>query len=110
MSSSAIEILARRISIAFVIACSALGVRGSQNNSARPVEFARLANAPLYFESNTGQFEGSAPFVARGSDCTVSLAPTEAQILLGKSSDETATAPRSVRLQLIGANPSANVA
>jgi len=110
MSSSVKEILARRISIAFVIACSALGVRGSQNNPARPVEFARLANAPLYFESNVGQFAGSAAFIARGSDCTVLLAPTEAKILLGKTSDQTANPPRAVRLQLEDANPSANIA
>jgi hypothetical protein len=110
MSSSATQVLARRISIAFVIACSALGARGSQNNSARPVEFSRLANAPLYFESNAGQFEGAGQFIARGSDCTVSLAPTEAQIILSGSSDKGANIPRAVRLQLVGANPSASIA
>ena len=103
------EILARRISIALVIAGSALGVRGSQNNPARPVDFARLENAPLYFESNAGQVEDSAQFIARGKDCTVFLAPTEAKILLGKSSDQTGS-PRTVRLHLAGANPSANLA
>jgi hypothetical protein len=47
MSSSVKEILARRISVAFVIACSALGVRGSENNSARSAAFSTLANAPI---------------------------------------------------------------
>jgi beta-propeller repeat-containing protein len=108
MSSSVTEILARRISIAFVIACSTMGARASQNNSAQPVEFSRLANAPLYFESNAGQYEGSAQFIARGNDCTVMLAPTQAQILLGKSSDQMVP-PRSVFLQLSGANSSASI-
>jgi hypothetical protein len=110
MCSSVNVTLARRISIAFVIASSALGVRGSQNNSARPAELSRLANAPLYFEGNAGQFESSAPFVARGNDCTVLLAPTEAQILLGKSSAQGATMPHAVSLQLVNANPSADIA
>lgn len=108
MSSSVKQILARRISLAFVIACSAPGVRGSENNSARAVAFSSLANAPLYFESNAGQFGDAAQFIARGTECSVLLAPTEAQIVLGKSSDQ--TAPRSVRLQLAGANPAANIA
>jgi hypothetical protein len=113
MSSSVKEILARRISIAFVVACAALGARGSENNTARPVGFSTLANAPLYFESNAGQFESSAAFIARGTDCSVLLAPTEAHILLGKSSDQTLAAsgksPRAVRLQLLGANPAAKI-
>ncbi len=114
MSSSVKEILARRIAIAFVIACSALGARGPEKSSARPVALSRLANAPLYFESNAGQAEGAAQFIARGTECSVLLAPTEAQIVLGKSSDEIATGsaivPQSVRLQLMGANPAANIA
>jgi hypothetical protein len=108
MNSSVKQILARRISVAFVIACSALGVRGSENNSARSAGFSALANAPLYFESNAGQLDDAAQFIARGTECTVLLAPTEAQIVLGKSSDQ--TAPRSVRLQLMGANPAAKIA
>jgi hypothetical protein len=108
MSSSVKEILARRISVAFVIACSALGVRGSENNSARSAAFSTLANAPIYFERNAGQFGDAAQFIARGTECSVLLAPTEAQIVLGKPSDQ--TAPRSVRLQLMGANPAATIA
>ncbi|HWC61870.1 MAG TPA: SBBP repeat-containing protein [Verrucomicrobiae bacterium] len=105
--------MARHISfsIVCVVACAALGVRGAENPAARSAAVSRLASAPLYFESNAGQIDASAPFVARGNECSVLLAPTEAQILLGKFSDQgTPVVPRSVRLQLVGANPAANIA
>ena len=113
MYSSAKAILARRISfsIACVVASAALGVRGVENTVARSAAVSKLASAPLYFESNAGQVDASAPFIARGNECSVLLAPTEAQILLGKFSDQDAPiVPRSVRLQLVGANPAAHIA
>lgn len=39
---------------------------------------------PLYFEANQGQFTGPAQFIARGRDCTVTLTPNEAVLLLAK--------------------------
>ena len=116
MHSSFKDISARRLSfsIACVVACSALGARGAENAGARSAAFSKLANAPLYFESNTGQFESDASFVARGAECNVLLAPTEAQIVVGKSSDAgipgPVNAPQAMRLQLLGANPAAKIA
>ena len=91
--------------------CAALGVRGAENSAARVAAASKLASAPLYFERNAGQVEATAPFIARGVDCTVLLAPTEAQILLGKFSEQAAPmVPHSVRLQLVDANPAADIA
>ncbi|MEY2466341.1 MAG: hypothetical protein QOD03_862, partial [Verrucomicrobiota bacterium] len=75
-----------------------------------------IANAPLYFEANGDQF------VARGQDCNVALAPTEATLILSKAIGQPAksrivfnrennqTETRLVRLQLVGANPEAKLA
>ena len=88
MYSSGKEILARRVSfsIACVVASLALVASGVENTAARSAGFSAFANAPLYFEQNTGQIEESAPFIARGAQCSVLLAPTAAEILLGKPS------------------------
>lgn len=115
MYSSGKEILARRISfsIACVVASVAFTTRGVENTAARSAGFSAFANTPLYFEQNAGQLEESAAFIARGAECSVLLAPTEAEILLGKSSDRTIvhtiSETRAVRLQLIGANPAAKI-
>jgi hypothetical protein len=108
MHSFVKEGLSRRITIACVVAFAALGVRGAENPNAREVTLSRVANAPLYFERNAGQVDGSAPFIARGTASSVLLSPTEAQILLGKFSD-TVNVRRSVRLQLVAANPAAKI-
>ena len=92
------------------MACAASVARGAEDPGARSVALSKVANAPLYFESNAGQFEGNAAFIARGAECNVSLAPTEARILVGKSTDADAKGPQAVRLQLLGANPSAKIA
>jgi len=115
MYSSGKEILARRISfsIALVVTGVALVTRGVENTAARAAGFSAFANAPLYFEQNAGQLDGAAQFIARGSECSVLLAPSGAEILLGKSSDRTvvhsASDARSVRLQLLGANPASKI-
>jgi hypothetical protein len=83
--------------------------------AARPNASA-IANAPLYFEANGNQF------VARGLDCNVALAPTEATLILSKVTGQSAksriafnrennhTETRLVRLQLVGANSQAKLA
>ena len=85
------------------------GARSRRSRRPRLAAVSKVANAPLYFESNAGQFASDASFVARGAECNVLLAPTEAQILLGKSSDG-GSAPQAVRLQLLGANSTAKIA
>ncbi|HXT13874.1 MAG TPA: SBBP repeat-containing protein [Candidatus Angelobacter sp.] len=112
MNSSVKKIFARPVGIAFLMAGVALGARGVENDF-HSAQFSAVAAAPLYFERNAGQIENDAPFVARGAECSVLLAPTEADILLGKSSGQsivhTPTTARTVRLQLMGANPDAQV-
>lgn len=102
------EGFARRVSIACAVAFAALGVRGAENPNVRAVAVSKIAGAPLYFEKNAGQIESPALFVARGTESSVLLSPNEAQILVSKNSDAV-TAPRSIHLQLVGANPSAKI-
>src|ERR1700759_1823732 len=99
--------LARRFSfsLACAMACSAMATRGAENPGARSAALSKIASAPLYFESNAGQFGSNTAFVARGAECNVLLAPTEAQILLGNNSAQSVSVPRAVHLQLLGANP-----
>jgi len=101
--------LARRISLACVVAFAALGVRGAENPATRAAAFSKVANAPLYFERNAGQVDGTAPFIARGIESSVLLSPTEAQIVLGKFSDSVSV-PRSIRFEFVAANPAAKIA
>jgi hypothetical protein len=120
MKSSVKEISARRISllIAFAVVFVAVGARGVGNRIGGPVGLSTFAGAPLYFEGNDGQFEGGAPFIARGAVCSVLIAPTEAEIVLGKSAGKIVArvnaAPgeieaRTVRLQLVDANPASKI-
>ena len=80
-----------------------------------------VAGVPLYFEPMDGTNAFQSEFVARGSDCTVALRPTEALILVRNSDDERYSLDkldaidvgqkiRTVRLQLCGANPNARIA
>lgn len=116
MKSLVKEGLARGISlsIALGVVCVALDASGVENHPAMPVGFSSFASAPLYFERNAGQFEGDAQFIARGSGCSVLLAPTQAEIMLGKPAGQIAvrdeSVTRSVRLQLVGANPASKIA
>lgn len=103
-------------SMALVVGCAqlaggtpALSVgSGLGGKASGPIGFSQFGNAPLYFEKNAGQLEKGAQFVARGSQCSVFLTPTQAEILLGKATGQTIvqqeTVSRSVRLQLVGAN------
>jgi Beta-propeller repeat len=98
------EVLARRISvsIACVVVAVALEGRGAENKTARPVSLASFANTPLYFEANVGQSGETGQFIARGAGCSVRLASTGAEMVLGTAENQTAL--RSVRLELVGAN------
>ena len=83
-----------------------------------------LAPAPLYFEANRGQAQDEAQFVARGRDCNVLIAPTEAVLVLGTRNEPAPAFPldraalvghealpaRFVRIRLEGANPRAGMA
>ncbi|HEX4263388.1 MAG TPA: SBBP repeat-containing protein [Verrucomicrobiae bacterium] len=104
MKLSVKEVLARRISVS--IACVAVAValegRGAENKVARPVSLASFTNTPLYFEANAGQSGDAGQFIARGAGCSVLLASTGAEIVLGTAENQTAL--RSVRLELVGAN------
>lgn len=85
------------------------GVAASANISAEQF----LSTPPLYFEARSSQ-----SFVAQGSDCLLSLTPTEAVFVLGKHAKDSAngsdafaqtsfsqsTETRFVRMTLLGAN------
>ena len=95
-----------------------------RSNGAQSQPLGLLANAPLYFEANLGQVESPVRFVARGRDCSVWLAPTEATLVLAGSLQPKSTLlpprgpwhstgqdvlARVVRLRLQNANPSATM-
>lgn len=109
MKSFVKEIFVPGISLAVALAvCVVAGARASENKAARPVSLASFANAPIYFEKNAGQPGEEGQFIARGTQCGVQIEPTEARIILGTPEDQAAM--RSVRLQLVGANPAAQLA
>lgn len=116
MKSSVKNISARRVwvSTAFAVGCMAVGAQGSESRVSAPIGFSQFTSAPLYFEQNAGQFGDGSEFVARGSQCTVLLAPAGAKILLGKNTSETPVRQESVlrvvSLNLVNANSSASMA
>jgi len=81
----------------------ALGLLTLSATAAQPV--AVPATLPLYFEANQGQAGVPAQFIARGHDYQFLIAPAEAQIVLRKSTAESAA----VRMQFVGANAQAPV-
>jgi hypothetical protein len=81
----------------------ALGLLSLSAPAAQPV--AVPANLPLYFEANQGQANIPSQFIARGHDYQFLIAPTEAQIVLRKTTAESAV----VRMQFVGANAQAPV-
>jgi hypothetical protein len=64
-----------------------------------------LGNLPLYFEANRGQANVAAQFIARGPDSQFLISSAGAQMFLRKST----TGIAAVRMQFIGANPSAQI-
>jgi hypothetical protein len=82
-----------------------------------------IGTPPLFFHANPDAAKGAFPFVARGQDCNVLIAPTEAVLVLARRADDSdaalrervvldrdlSGATRSVRFRLAGANPRAQV-
>ncbi len=81
-----------------------------------------LGNRPLSFESNVGQYESAARFVSRGPAYYLSLSPAEVTVTLRKvektaaeennlprviNATVTRVDYRSLRIELVGANPTA---
>jgi hypothetical protein len=62
-------------------------------------------NLPLWFEANHGQSDATAAFIAHGHDSEFLMSATSAQIILRKSTGETATA----WMKFAGANPAAQI-
>ena len=81
----------------------ALGLLTLPAPAAQPV--AVPANLPLYFEASQGQANVPAQFIARGHNYQFLISPTEAQIVLRKTTAESAV----VRMQFVGANAQAPV-
>lgn len=96
-----------------MIACVTWGARAVGNSTASQPAFASFSSAPLCFEADAGQSGGSAQFIARGTQCSVLLAPDAAEIIVGKASNQAIPvrqkSTRTVRLQLVGANPAAKI-
>ncbi len=109
MNLHAIDILGRRISVLVAVTVAALSASGVENSVAqKSVAFSAFGTEPLYFEANAGQSEGPSQFIARGPQCSVLIAPGEADIILGKPSNKPGIhgqeAGRTVRLELVDAN------
>jgi hypothetical protein len=81
----------------------ALGLLVLPAPAAQPV--AMPANLPLYFEASQGQANVPAQFIARGLNYQFLISPAEAQIVLRKTTAESAV----VRMQFVGANAQAPV-
>ena len=62
-------------------------------------------NLPLWFEADPGQGGATAAFTAHGHDSEFLMSATSAQIILRKSTGETATA----WMKFVGANPAAKI-
>ena len=64
--------------MALVCGLGLTNVRAVGPDRTPAVDLRGLAEAPLYFEASHGQTDMAARFIARGKDCTVFIAPTEA--------------------------------
>jgi hypothetical protein len=67
------------------------------------------AGMPLYFEANQGQVDSPAQFIARGRDSQFLISPSEAQLVLCKTTAPRTFSARAVRLQFVGANDLAQI-
>jgi Beta-propeller repeat len=97
--------------LSVAVAGIVLAARAAADNSA--LQLTAFSSAPLCFEARSSGVDGSAGFIARGVECSVLIAPDGADIILGKAADETIPhqpkSARAVRLQLVGANPQAQL-
>jgi hypothetical protein len=67
------------------------------------------AGLPLYFETNQGQVDSPAQFIARGRDSEFLISPGAAQFVLRKTTAPGAFSMRSVRMEFAGANDRAQI-
>lgn len=97
---------------------------GTINSSAEKSRFAEAyGKLPLRFEANQGQTDKRVKFLTRGSQYTLSLTPTEADLVLTKAPAQsrgagairdhaprqTGVSATTVRIKLVGGNPRARV-
>jgi hypothetical protein len=86
----------------FIMAALAVGLATVQ----LPAQTALNAGSlPLWFEANHGQDSATVPFLAHGHNAELLMSATSAQLVLRKSTGETAAA----RMQFVGANTSAQI-
>jgi hypothetical protein len=89
---------------------------GNSASKAKPDAQAILSQLPLIFEPNQGQADASVKFLAHGAGYSLYLDPTGAMLAMqtarpaSPSHREVARSVESVRMTLVGANPSAAVA
>lgn len=113
--------LALLVALSALVGLNAAPAHAAELNSVQAMPARMPANSPLYFEANRGQVEGDVRFVARGRQCDVLIAPTEAVLILGKRETSSPAPPLeqllprvggihetlSVRFRLENANPQA---
>ena len=73
-----------------------------------PATLSLYGQLPLSFEANQGQTDARVNYVARGGGYTLFLTPTEAILALSQTHKSSVT--HTIRMQLLGANPTAAVA
>ncbi len=90
----------------------------SAPSARRPASAARLNQQPLSFEVNQGQTDARVRFLAHGpgyglfltaTEAVVTLAPAPAAAPSGLNHESAAAPPGVVRMQILGANPDAQV-
>ena len=97
-----LEVLEDRFCLSFL----PLGTPLAQPDAAMETHAsAAYGQLPLSFESNQGQTDTRVNFLSRGSGYTLFLTPNEAVLSLKQASSEDV-----LRMQLVGANPTAQVA
>jgi len=108
------------VSIGFGVALWALAVAANEPDPQAKNASLFFPGLPLWFEANHGQADSQVRFLARGHGHNVLLTPKEAVVVLRKTSpasevparrardvERTAVQTRSVRFQLVGADPQA---
>ncbi len=89
-------------SLAVGLACAG---RMTLSAGAVPAQTAVMpAGLPVYFESNQGQMDSPAQFIARGHDSLCLISRDTAQIVLGTTTAPNIFSTRTVQMQFVGAN------
>lgn len=120
-SASAWQIAIVTASWAIVLS-SALTIKSMEAGSALSEgHLAALSTAPIYFEAVNASGQDAAQFIGRGRGFSISIAPTEATLILGRRDEESPnsvlkempsswTETRALRMKLANANPHARLA